>query len=79
MIVTPFYNIINILLEREAVPELIQENCKSNIIAPFILGFLENDDAAKAQIKSFNGAMAQLQNGHDKPSDKAASVVLSLI
>ena len=79
MIVTPFYNIINILLEREAVPELIQANCKSNIIAPFILGFLESNDAAKAQIKSFKGAMAQLQNGHDKPSDKAASVVLSLI
>jgi lipid-A-disaccharide synthase len=79
MIVTPFYNIINILLGREAVPELIQENCKSNMIAPYILGYLASDDAPKAQIKSFKDAVAQLQNGHDNPSDKAASVVLDLI
>ena len=79
MIVTPFYNIINILLGREAVPELIQENCKSNMIAPYILGYLASDDATKAQIKSFKDAVAQLQNGHDNPSDKAASVVLDLI
>jgi lipid-A-disaccharide synthase len=79
MISTPFYNIINILLGREVIPELIQDNCKSNIIASSILGYLERNDAAKAQINSFNVAMRQLQNGHVNPSDKAALVVLDLI
>jgi lipid-A-disaccharide synthase len=79
MIVTPFFNIINILLEREVVPELIQENCRSTAIASYISGYLEGDDVAKAQIENFKNALAQLQNGHDYPSDKAASVMLDLI
>ena len=79
MIVTPFYNIINILLGREVVPELIQENCKSRIIAPYILNYLARSDATKEQVQNFNLAINRLKNGNNNPSNKAASVVLDLI
>ena len=79
MIETPFFNIINILLGRESVPELIQENCKSDIILPYISDYLNGSDAAAAQIESFTDAVAQLKYGDENPSDKAATVVLDLI
>ena len=53
------FNIINILLGRESVPELIQENCKSDIILPYISEYLNGSDAAAAQIESFTDAVAQ--------------------
>ena len=79
MIVTPFYNIINILLGREVVPELIQENCKSHIITPYMLNYLGSPDTTKDQIVNFELAINQLKNANNNPSNKAASVVLELI
>ena len=79
MIKTPFFNIINILLGRESVPELIQENCKSDIILPYISEYLNGSDSATAQIESFTDAVAQLKDGDENPSDKAAIAVLDLI
>ncbi len=79
LVKTPFVNIINILLGREAVPELIQEECKGENIARHISEYLNGADTAKAQVESFDLAIAQLQNGDEKPSHKAASVVLEII
>ena len=79
MIVTPFYNIINILLGREVVPELIQENCKSRIISPYIFSYLNSPDTAKEQTENFELAINQLKNSNNNPSNKAASVILGLI
>jgi lipid A disaccharide synthetase len=61
------------------VPELIQENCKSRIIAPYILDYLDSTDATKEQIIDFELAITQLKNINFNPSNKAASVVLDLI
>jgi len=79
MVRTPYVNLINILLDREVVPELIQEACKSDIIASYISSYLIDSNAAKAQINSFNQAIIQLQNGDIAPSDKAANIVIDII
>ena len=79
LVKTPFVNIINILLDREVVPELIQEDCKSHTIASHIAGFLEGDETALAQAASFDQAVTQLQSGDELPSDRAAAVVLDII
>ena len=79
MIKTPFANIINILLDRQAVPELIQENCRADMIASKIDDLLIGDDAAMAQIADFEEALSKLQSSGQNPSDKAAAVVLDVI
>ena len=61
------------------MPELIQEDCQSAIIASYIMDYLGGAEAAKAQVESFDLAVAQLQNGDEVPSEKAASVVLDII
>jgi lipid-A-disaccharide synthase len=76
---TPFVNIINILLRREVVPELIQSNCKSDIIASHIARYLDDPEVVKTQIESFAEAIIQLKNGNKTPSEKAADVVLEVI
>ncbi|MEE3000565.1 MAG: lipid-A-disaccharide synthase [Pseudomonadota bacterium] len=79
MIKTPFVNIVNILLGCEVVPELIQKNCKSDIIIPYLLDFFDNPNSANAQVVRFNEAINQLRTGNQNPSDRAAKVVLDLI
>jgi lipid-A-disaccharide synthase len=73
---TPFVNLVNILLRREVVPELIQSNCKSDIIASYITDYFNNPDIVKTQIKNFKQAIIQLKNGDYTPSEKAANIVI---
>ena len=61
------------------MPELIQENCKSRIIAPYILNYLNSPDTTKEQTVNFELAINQLKNANNNPSNKAASVILGLI
>jgi lipid-A-disaccharide synthase len=77
MVKTPFVNIINILLKREAVPELIQSDCKSDKIAKYISKYLNG--SAASQIEGFEEAIDLLRFKDEMPSDRAANVVLDLI
>ena len=79
MVKTPFVNIINVLLDQEAVPELIQENCRGDTIAAHISKFLSDDDSAKIQVAKFEDAISRLQDGDHRPSERAAKVVLDVI
>jgi lipid-A-disaccharide synthase len=79
LVKTPFVNIINILLGREVVPELIQEKCKSNIIASYTADYLAGSESSRTQVANFNQAITQLKNGDVLPSKKAAAVVLDII
>ena len=72
-------NIINILLGREVVPELIQEKCKSKIIASYTADYLAGSESSRIQVTHFNKAITQLKNGDVLPSKKAAAVVLNII
>ena len=79
LVKTPFANIINVLLDQEAVPELIQERCRGDIIASHVAKFLSADDSAEIQVASFDKAISRLQDGDHKPSERAAKVVLDVI
>ncbi|MBT3991390.1 MAG: lipid-A-disaccharide synthase [Rhodospirillaceae bacterium] len=79
LVKTPYVNLTNILLNREAVPELIQEKCRGDIAASHISRYLADDEAAKEQIESFDQAISKLQDGDELPSVRAARVVLDII
>lgn len=74
-----YVNLVNILLEREVVPEFIQERCRSDLIADKMLELLTSDTARNRQTTAADEALVLLRPADGLPSAAAASVVTSLI
>ena len=74
-----FVNLSNILIGREIVPELLQENCQPATIVHYINRFLEKDNLYRYQQEGFKKVQKTLGLGEQKPSEKAADVILELI
>lgn len=77
---TPFVNLANVLLGREIIPELLQENCTPENIAIALTPLLTEENARDVQKQFLRVIPAQL--GADdsvSPSDKAASIILGYL
>ena len=74
-----YANLLNILLDREVVPEFIQERCRSDLIAAKIRELLDDPAARDRQLSSIDDALSMLRPDTGSPSDSAATVVLSLV
>jgi lipid-A-disaccharide synthase len=73
-----YASLINLTLDREATPELLQENCKVERMIAEIDRLLTDPEARAAQKKSYAEAMAKL-SVPGRPSQRAAAVALSMI
>lgn len=74
-----FVNLVNILLDREIIPEFIQERCRSDLIADYMCKLLDDPKAREEQAESIDSALSMLRPASGSPSDAAASVVASLL
>ncbi|MBL6945943.1 MAG: lipid-A-disaccharide synthase [Rhodospirillales bacterium] len=74
-----FANLVNIVLDREAVPELIQENCRADAIAEALETLLGDKEVGKTQISAAETALQMLGAGGPSPSHRAADAVLNTI
>lgn len=74
-----YANLVNILLDREVIPEFIQERCRSDLIAGGLLELLDNAAIRDRQLASVDEALAMLRPHSGSPSASAASVVMSLV
>ncbi|CAN0460157.1 unnamed protein product [Discosporangium mesarthrocarpum] len=74
-----FVNLVNILLDREIIPEFIQERCRSDLIADYMCKLLDDPRVREEQTKSIDSALTMLRPVNGLPSDAAASVVASLL
>ena len=72
-----FANLINLILDREAVPEFLQENCRVDCLAP-ALSSLFGPDGVR-QREAVQPALKQLGMGGRPPSERAANAVLDII
>jgi lipid-A-disaccharide synthase len=79
MVRVRFASIVNLLLEREAVPELLQDACTPARMAEAVARLIEEPAAAEAQRAACRKAMAMLRDPDMSPSDRAASVVLGCL
>ena len=79
MIRVKFVNLINLVLDRAAVPELLQEDCRPERMAAALGGLLDDEAARAAQIAAAEDALAQLGYGGPSPSERAARAVLDAI
>ncbi len=74
-----YANLVNILENREVVPEHLQEDCVPEILAPSVIGLLENQTKCALQLEGYQSAMTALGYGGEAPGERAAEVVLNLV
>lgn len=80
MIKVPFVNLVNLLLNRLAIPELLQEDCEPKKLADALAPLMTDEAARTAQIAAMAEALTMLRFGeHPTPSKKAADAVLKLL
>lgn len=72
---TRFVNLINVVLDDEIVPECLQENCRSDVLAPAVTSLMTDADARASQQAAFARAMNQLVPAYEQPSRFAARMV----
>ncbi len=73
---TRFANRINILVQREVIPEFVLSRCRSELIAQSALDLLENEKATRKQVAESQKVMQQLRLPDMMPSQRAAQIVL---
>ncbi|MBF0560426.1 MAG: lipid-A-disaccharide synthase [Alphaproteobacteria bacterium] len=74
-----YVNLINLLLDRLVVPELLQEECQPELLTAAMNGLMTDPAARAAQKEGMREAMAKLGAGGVPPSVRAAQVVLEMI
>ncbi len=77
---TPYVNLINILLKRPVVPELLLEDCEPGPMSRELLKLMDDKDARAAQLRDFREALIMLGLGDpETPGQRAARAVLAVI
>ena len=72
-------NLVNLVLERRAVPEFIQRGCQPGPIAGALMHLFTDEGARTAQTVSARDAMTALGLGGPRPSLRAAETVLAVM
>lgn len=75
----PYASIINLLSDRQIVPEMIQYTCKPEPLSAALLGLLTDSGKAKAQRDAFSDVLAALCAPQGLPSTAAARAVAGLL
>ncbi len=74
-----FVNLVNLVLDRQAVPEFLQNDCRSDRLAAALERLLDDDHARAEQIDAMIEALNKLGFGGPSPSIRAARVVRNVI
>jgi lipid-A-disaccharide synthase len=79
MVKVKYANLVNLLLDRPAVPELIQALCTPERLAGAVAHLLEDEGARAAQIAAYDAALGMLGRGGEPPSRRAANEILAML
>jgi len=78
LVKTKFANIINIINQKEIIPELIQKECNSKEIFRSVVYFLKNPELMKKQIFDINNTLNEIRS-KTSSSSEASTVVSSYL
>jgi lipid-A-disaccharide synthase len=74
---TPYVNLVNIILKRAAVPELLLEHCEPKALAGAVLKLMDEREPRARQLTDFREALIALGLGDpETPGARAARAVL---
>jgi len=80
LVKTPYVNLINILLRRPVVPELLLEDCEPQPMSRALLRLMDDKDARSQQLMDFREALIKIGLGDPlSPGERAANAVLGVI
>ena len=74
-----FYTLVNLILDRLAVPELMQEQAQPELLANAVYPLLTDPAAAAAQVADLDEALALMGQGAENPSRRAAQAILDFL
>jgi lipid-A-disaccharide synthase len=74
-----YASIVNILADREVLPEFLQWNCKPKKIVAALDEMIENEDRRREVIDAEVAVVRQLAIDGQTPSERAAAEVLHII
>jgi len=74
-----YVSLVNIVLDRPAVPELLQEDCRPERLVEAVSTLLTDPAAREAQRAAGREALVRLGYGGPPPSARAARIVLDLV
>ena len=74
-----YASIVNLLLDRQVVPELLQYESRPDRLAAELYPLLTDPDAVAAQRRGFAEALALLRPSVGLPSESAAEAVLAML
>jgi len=75
----PYVTLINIILERFAIPELLQEACTPENVALEVGTLFSDETRRDKQLQDIDLAMEQLMVSGQKPDEVAAQTVLDIL
>jgi lipid-A-disaccharide synthase len=78
LIRTAYVNLVNVLLNRESVPERLQENADVAVLTADMLRLLNDEPARQSMQSDFKAALKMLSPEGVSPSRQAARTVLNL-
>jgi len=78
MVKVRYASLVNLVLDREVIPEMIQERCEPGQLTAELTKLLDNDEARARQKAAFAEVVRALTPGGAKPSERAAAVVLDI-
>jgi lipid-A-disaccharide synthase len=79
LIKVPHASLVNLLAEREVVPERLQEDCTPNALSAVLERLLRDPATAAAQRAGFAEVRALLRAPEGLPSEAAARAVLAAL
>lgn len=79
MMLVKHFTLINILLDREAVPEYLQEAATPPVLAGAVAHLFADEKARAAQVSAMNDFAALLGEKDEPPSLRAARVLLDFV
>ncbi|GGF40347.1 lipid-A-disaccharide synthase [Aliidongia dinghuensis] len=74
-----YATLINLLLDRPMIPELLQHDCTPERLADAVERLLSDPDARRLQIEGSRAALQQIGRDGEAPSLRAADKVLELV
>ncbi len=70
-----YANLLNLLAEKEIIPEFVLHNCRPEPIAACALDLLEHPETGRAQVAAAQESLRRLRLPDIAPSDRAAQIV----
>jgi lipid-A-disaccharide synthase len=79
LVAVKYITLVNLLLDRLAVPEFIQERCRADLLADAVASLLTDKAVAARQSADLEEAMRRMGQGGGEPSMRAARAILEFL